>query len=196
MIKSGKQKNRSLAGQPDGDNLAEIYDTYHLSIYRYIYHRVGEVETARDLTADLFHRLLQAVQMGKGPERYIKSWLYRTAHNIVIDYYRRCHVRRHDPRDLEFTADIPDPAGTAETHILAESARQALNSLTADQCQVISLKFLEGFSNKEAATIMGKSTGAVKSLQHRALTAMRRELGLNEKSNQNREFIARNLTGK
>lgn len=180
-MKTGKHKIPPEAKDFDCDNLAEIYDTYHLPIYRSIYRQVGEVETARDLSADVFYRLLQAVQARKGPSRDVKAWLYRTAHNIVVDHYRRRQFRRHDPLYKDFASDDLDPAQTAETHILAQSARHALNNLTPEQQQVISLKCLDGFSNNEVAAIMDKSTGAVKSLQHRALTALRRELILGEK---------------
>ncbi len=169
-------KQKDAPAHLDHQRLAEIYDTYHLPIYRSIYRQVGDVETARDLAADVFQRLLQAVQKGGGPTRDIKAWLYRAANNIVIDHYRRRRFRDHDPLDQEPAAQTVDPAQTAENNILAAAARSALNSLTSDQRQVITLKFLDGLSNQETAAILGKSPGAVKSLQHRALAALQRQL--------------------
>lgn len=160
----------------DGTNLADIYDEYYAPIYRYIYRQVSDVETARDLTADVFHRLLQAIQKGNGPRQDTKAWLYRSAHNIVIDYYRRQQHRDHLPLFEGIVDGDMDLAKTAEMNLAADSLRQALNELTPEQRQVITLKFLAGLSNIEVAEVMEKPIGAVKSLQHRALAALQRQL--------------------
>jgi RNA polymerase sigma-70 factor (ECF subfamily) len=135
---------------------------------------------ARDLTADVFQRLLQAVQNGTGPQRSVKAWLFRTAHNIVVDYYRRQQFRDHEPLPQNIAAAAEGPDETAAARIMAGTVRQALRTLTPEQRQVISLKYLDGLSNTEVAKILGKSTGAVKSLQHRALAALQRVLAANE----------------
>ena len=160
----------------DRNALAHIYDEYHLAIYRYIYRQVSEVEGARDLTAEVFHRLLQAAIKGNGPSQDVKAWLYRSAHNIVIDHYRRRQHRQHLPLNEQMIAGDMNPAQTAEIHIAAEQVLQAMGNLTPDQHQVISLKFLAGLSNDETAVIMEKPVGAVKSLQFRALAALQRQL--------------------
>jgi len=160
----------------DRATLSAIYDEYHPLIYRYIYRQVGEVETARDLTADVFHHFLQAVQMGGGPDRHLTAWLYRAAHNAVIDHYRRQQHHRHLPLDEELASATDDPVGMAERHISAAQVRIALQHLTTDQQQIIALKFLEGLSNEEVANVLGKPVGAIKSLQHRALAALQRQL--------------------
>ena len=160
----------------DGARLAAIYDEYHQPIYRYIYRQVVDVETARDLTAEVFHRLLRVAQSGNSPERNPKAWLYRTAHNIIVDHYRRQQHRRHLPLDDELINANDDPVGTAERHLSAAQVRAALQHLTPDQRQVIVLKFLEGLSNQEVAAVLDKPVGAVKSLQHRGLAALQRQL--------------------
>ena len=160
----------------DRDGLAAVYDEHHPAIYRYVYRQVGEVETARDLTAEVFHRLLRAVQRGGAPDRHLKAWLYRTAHNIVIDHYRRQGHRQHLPLDEEMVNADDDPAASAERRLSGAQVRAALRRLTPDQQQVITLKFLEGLSNQEVADVTGKPVGAVKSLQHRALAALGRQL--------------------
>jgi RNA polymerase sigma-70 factor (ECF subfamily) len=156
--------------------LAAIYDDYHQPIYRYIYRQVGEVETSRDLTAEVFRRFLQAIHDGKGPDRKVSAWLYRTAHNAVVDHYRRQQHRRHLPLDEELVEAAADPVSMAEGHISAQQVRAALRQLTSDQQQVITLKFLEGLSNTEVATVLNKPISAIKSLQHRALAALQRRL--------------------
>ena len=160
----------------DGSNVAAIYDEYHLPIYRYIYRQVSDVEVARDLSADVFHRLLQAYQKGNGPCQDVKAWLYRTAHNIVVDHYRRRQHRDHLPLFEGIVDGETDLTSTAEMHLTAEAVLQAINLLTPDQRQVITLKFLAGLSNREVAEIMEKPVGAVKSLQHRALAALQSKL--------------------
>ncbi len=160
----------------DRATLAAIYDDYHPLIYRYIYRRVGEVETSRDLTAEVFQRFLQAIQNGRGPDQKLEAWLYRTAHNAVVDYYRRQQYRQHLPLDEELANADDNPVRLAEDHISAETVRVALRRLTPDQQQVIVLKFLEELSNAEVATVLDKPVGAVKSLQHRALAALQRQL--------------------
>jgi len=160
----------------DRGALTAIYDEYHQPLYRYIYRQVHEVETARDLTAEVFRRFLQALQQRKGPDQQLRAWLYRTAYNVVVDHYRRQTHRRHLPLEEELVNANDDPARLAEDQILAEQVKSALEQLTPDQRQVISLKFLEGLSNAEAAMILNKPVGAVKSLQHRALAALQRQL--------------------
>lgn len=160
----------------DGPTLAAIYDEYRLPIYRYIYRQVSDVDTAQDLSSDVFHRLLQAVQRGNGPRQDTKAWLYRTAHNIVVDHYRRRQHRQHLPLFEEIVDDDVDLAATAEQHMNTENVLEALNQLTPDQRQVIALKFLSGLSNSEVAEVMEKPIGAVKSLQYRALAALQRQL--------------------
>ena len=171
-------KDRSL----DRDGLAAVYDEHHQPIYRYVYRQVGEVETARDLTAEVFHRLLRAAQRGRAPDRHLKAWLYRTAHNIVVDHYRRQRHRQHLPLDEAMVDADDDPVESAECHLSEAQVRAALRGLTPDQQQVIVLKFLEGLSNQEVADVIGKPVGAVKSLQHRALAALGRQLAPDKES--------------
>jgi RNA polymerase sigma-70 factor, ECF subfamily len=156
--------------------LAAIYDDYHQPIYRYIYRQVSDVETARDLTAEVFHRFLKALQKDKGPDRNLQAWLYRTAANCVVDHYRRQQHRQHLLLKEELADTRANPETVAENHISAEQVRAAIHQLTPDQQQVIALKFLEGLSNQEAAEILDKPVNAVKSLQHRALAALQRQL--------------------
>jgi RNA polymerase sigma-70 factor (ECF subfamily) len=156
--------------------LAAIYDEYHQAIYRYIYRQVSDVETARDLAAEVFHRFLKAIQKGKGPDRELQAWLYRTAYNCVVDHYRRQKHRQHLPLKEDLIDVKDDPVKLAEGHISAEKVQAALQHLTPDQKQVLILKFLEGLSNQETAMVLNKPVGAVKSLQHRALAALQRQL--------------------
>lgn len=161
--------------------LAAIYDQYHGLIYRYLYRQVGDTELARDLAADVFRRLLAAVREGRNSPDNLKAWLYRTAHNLLVDYYRRQQYRNHLPLADDLVDIGDDPALAAEFNISAQQVRTALRQLTSEQRQVITLKYLEGLSNQEVSVIVGKPVGAIKALQHRALEALRRQLAPDQK---------------
>jgi len=164
------------AKRGDRQALTTIYDAFQPPIYRYIYRQVDGEETARDLTADVFHRLLQAFQKGTGPDQYLQAWLYRVAHNAVVDFYRRQQHRDHLPLLEQVISAEDDPVRLAEDHITATAVRQSLRRLTPDQQQVIALKFFGGLNNQEIALIVAKPIGAVKALQHRAIAALQRQL--------------------
>lgn len=162
------------------EKLTELYDEFHIPIYRYIYRQVSDVETARDLTSEVFQRLLHSVRNGSGPDHHPSAWLYRTAHNLVIDFYRRQQHRDHQPLTEDMPHPSSSPAEVAEKTLSADRVRAALLELTSEQRQIIILKFLEEKSNQEAAEIMQKPLGAVKALQHRALAAMHKLLSAGE----------------
>ncbi len=156
--------------------LTAVYDQYHPLLYRYIIRQVNDAETARELTAVVFERFLAAIKNGSGPETQLKAWLYRTAHNLVIDYYRRQAHRNHLPLADTMPSHGATPCQLAEQHMLGEQVITALQTLTPEQQQVITLKFLEGFSNAEVASLMEKPVGAVKALQHRGLARLQQLL--------------------
>lgn len=173
MFRHGRQQGDS---QKETQRLAEIYDEYHPLIYRYIFWRIGDVESARELAADVFQRLIQVVGSGKTFPDSPQAWLYRTAHNLVIDEYRRRQHRQHLPLNEAILDNHDDLAEEAAAHLAAAQAREALKRLTPEQQQVITLKFFAGLSNQEVAAITGKTIGAVKALQHRGLGALRETL--------------------
>ncbi|MFZ1396192.1 MAG: sigma-70 family RNA polymerase sigma factor, partial [Candidatus Promineifilaceae bacterium] len=98
--------------------------------------------------------------------------LYRTAHNLVIDHYRRQAHRNHLPLPEILPSGGDSPGQLAEQHLLGEQVITALQTLTPEQQQVLTLKFLEGFSNAEVADLMHKPIGAIKALQHRGLARL------------------------
>jgi len=156
--------------------LGMLYDQYVEKIYAYIYHRVGQADLAEDLTGQVFMRMLEAVRSGKGWRTSFSGWLYRIAHNLVIDHYRRKHRATFvDIDDAEpVQAQSGDPVRSVENQYERERLRTALAKLTEEQSQVISLRFLEDLSIAEVAEIMEKTEGAVKALQYRAVLALRR----------------------
>jgi RNA polymerase sigma-70 factor, ECF subfamily len=162
--------------------LAEIYDALSPALYRYAFRLLGDRQSAEDVVGEAFQRLLLALRSEGGPQQHLRAYLYRIAHNLAMDQRRR--EMRHGA-DVEFDGvSLPadDAARAAERRLAAAKARQALWRLTADQRQVVMLKYFEGLSNEEAAAALNKPVGAVKSLQHRALQALRRMLETNAKS--------------
>jgi RNA polymerase sigma-70 factor (ECF subfamily) len=160
--------------QFDTQALTEVYDTFSPRIYRYVYRRTGHVETAQEITAETFHRLLVALKNKSGPADNLSAWLYRVAHNLIVDFYRK--LTQQEILELEeesLARSLPEQDQGIQRELAAQ-ARAALLQLTALQQQVITLRFLEGMSIKETAKIIQRDANAVKALQHRALNSLRR----------------------
>ena len=157
--------------------LSELYDSYAPQIYAYIYRRVGDAGTAEDLTGDVFVRMLQAIQSDRAWQDSFQGWLYRIAHNLVVDHYRR----QPSAPDLELDeAVIPaaeeDPDRDIDQLLTREQIQQTIHLLTPDQQQVLALRFGEGLTTNETAAIVRKTAGAVEALQRRAIAALQRIL--------------------
>lgn len=154
--------------------LAQIYDLYSPELYRYAARFLGDPSVAEDCVADTFSRFLKAIRNRRGPKDYLKAYLYRIAHNWIADYYRRA------PDIAELKDTQPDnsnsPEEEASLRIRKAQTREAILQLTPDQQQVIALKYLQGLDNEEVAQALHKPVGAVKSLQHRALTRLEKIL--------------------
>ena len=160
----------------DPKALADIFDAYYDRIYSYVYRRIGQPGLCEDLAGEVFVRLLEAIKAGRGPRTNLLAWLYRVAHNLVVDHYRR--KGKMTTQTLEdWLVSVPDnPTRNVELDALRGQLREALSRLTEEQQQVIVLKFVEDLSNAQVGIIMGKPEGAIKSLQHRALAALRRQV--------------------
>lgn len=167
-------RRRAEAFEPEA--LAEIYDSYATKIYGYIYHRTGNPAVAEDLCSDVFVRMLEAIQQDRGWNTSLQGWLYRIAHNLVVDHFRRSAKRDGVELDERWMA-AEHYGSTFEGLFHSHQLRIGMRFLTDEQQQVIALKFAEGLSNAEIAEIMGKTEGAIKALQHRGLSALRRIIG-------------------
>lgn len=163
------------AAKLDEAALGELYDRYELKIYNYIYRRTSNQTLAEDLTAQVFLRMLEAIHNDKTWHSSFSGWLYRIAHNLVIDHYRMRD--RQKQVSLDDAPVMPDPGNNpvraAEIALDAEYLRSAIRRLTDEQAMVVTLRFLEGYSFAEIAGMMDKTEGAVKALQHRAVSTLR-----------------------
>jgi RNA polymerase sigma-70 factor (ECF subfamily) len=162
----------------DDAALSELYDRYDLKIYTYIYRRIGDQTLAEDLTAQVFLKMLEAIRNRKAWHSSFSGWLYRIAHNLVIDYYRqRDHHIQVSLDDEPLLPALDDnPVQTIELKLDVERLRAAVAHLTDEQAQVISLRFLEGYSINEVAEMMNKTEGSIKALQYRAVANLRQLL--------------------
>lgn len=155
--------------------LGELYDRYEARIYHYVFRRTGEESLAEDLTAQVFIKMLQAIRDQRAWHSSFSGWLYRIAHNVVIDFYRQrdryVQVGLDDSPDI--VAEHDNPAQSAETRLTADKVRVAMRQLTDEQSEVLSLRFLEGYSILEVAVMMNKTEGAIKALQYRAVATLR-----------------------
>jgi len=167
-------RERAAALEPAA--LAEIYDGYSDKIYSYIYHRIGDGSVAEDLTGDVFVRMLEAIRADRSWTLTLQGWLYRIAHNLVVDHFRRQSKRDGPELDERWMAS-DNPTTSFEGLFHSNQLRTAMRFLTEEQQQVIVLKFVEDLSNAEVAKIMDKTEGAIKALQHRGLASLRRVVG-------------------
>jgi len=171
---SEEQEFLRLAAQLNTRALAEIYDTYSPGIYRYAMRLLGDVAVAEDCIAETFARFLKALRERHGPHDHLQAYLYRIAHNWIVDFYRNYEQTFELSEALRSEADIPEEE--AARHIRQKQVRKAIRSLTPDQQKVIALKYLENWCNEEIACAMHKPIGAVKSIQHRALKSLQKLL--------------------
>ena len=166
---------RAQNGQREA--LEELYLLHFDRIYSYLHLSVGNRHDAEDLTTQTFLRMLEAIGRFRWREVPFSAWLFRIAHNLAMDHFRA-------NRRVQAEETVPELPGSEES----SAEDQAFDSmgragmlamierLSPEQRQVLTLKFLYGFSNGEVAAILEKTEGAVKSLQHRALASLQRHL--------------------
>ncbi len=156
--------------------LAEIYDRHAAPIYSYLYRVLGDAAQAEDLTSEVFQKLLQALHTNRVPQDRLEGWLYRVAHNLAMDWFRRQKKMPGIPLAEDLVADGGQPSDIVEDRQVKQRLRAGIQRLTPDQQRVILLRFAEGFPAAVVAGLIGKSEGAVKILQHRAINRLRKLL--------------------
>lgn len=166
------------ASQGDPEAFTFIYERYVKRIYNYVYYRIGSETDAEDITSRVFYRAFGHIgnYVDKGVP--FSAWLYRIAHNLVANWHRDSHRRKEVPLEdqLEMPAHIDHPERAMEQSQEMELLLKGIRRLSPDRQQLLILKFVEDYSNAEIGEIMGKSEGAIKSLYHRALMALREEM--------------------
>jgi RNA polymerase sigma-70 factor, ECF subfamily len=164
------------ARQLDPSILANIHDQFYPVVYRYVRYRLEDEQVCEDIAGDVFLRLLEALRHKKGPDQNLQGWLLGTASHLVNDHLRRRYIRKEDALE---DWDLVSPQNTELTVERAwqnSEIRAAMQGLTQDQQHVLALRFSEDRSLEETAEAMGKTIGAVKTMQFRALESLRRLL--------------------
>jgi RNA polymerase sigma-70 factor, ECF subfamily len=165
------------AQKGDRAALEELYLIHFDRIYSYLHMSVGNRHDAEDLTTQTFLKMLEAIGRFRWRSAPFSAWLFRIAHNLAMDHFRT--TKRTQPEE-----EVPEPAGSeelsAEEEAMHSIGRQSMleliEKLSPEQQQVLTLKFVFNFPNAEVATILGKTEGAIKSLQHRALVSLQKQL--------------------
>ena len=167
-----------------GDRLAleELYLLHFDRIYSYLHMSVGNRHDAEDLTTQTFLKMLESITRFRWQSAPFSAWLFRIAHNLAMDHFRA--TRRWQPEE-----EVPEPPGeeepSAEAQALQSIGRQSMleliDKLSPEQQQVLTLKFVFNFPSADVAKILDKTEGAIKSLQHRALASLQKQLTQQQK---------------
>ena len=166
-----------FAQKGDREALEALYLLHFDRIYSYLHLSVGNRHDAEDLTTQTFLKMLEAINRFRWQSAPFSAWLFRIAHNLAMDHFRA--TRRWQPEEA-----VPEPEDATETSaedaamesIGRRSMLELIENLSHEQKQVLTLKFVFNFSNGEAAAILDKTEGAVKSLQHRALVSLQKQI--------------------
>lgn len=167
--------NQAING--DTQAFGELYTCHVTKIYRYVYYHVHNKERAEDITQEVFFKAWKAIGSCKGKEKTFSSWLYRISHNLIIDNVRKS--QKQSSREMELPEDIRDAADRMEISLEQRDLLRVIGVLSPNQRQVIVMKFIEEMDNREIAESLGKSTGAIRILQMRALETLRKALEKN-----------------
>lgn len=160
-----------LARNGDAEAFGALYDHYHVSVYRFVYYRVGAVALAEDLTSETFFRALRSMGSFRWQGKDFGAWLMTIARNLTTDHFKSGRTR------LEYTQEDMSPHDGAtegpESTVLAsltnEALLAALTELPHEQQECLIMRFLQGLSIAETAKVLGRSDGAVKQLQLRGV---------------------------
>src|SRR3954468_17053691 len=166
-----------LAQQGDREALEALYLLHFDRIYSYLHMSVGNKHDAEDLTTQTFLKMLESIGRFRWQSAPFSAWLFRIAHNLAMDHFRA--RRRWQPEE-----EVPEPVGSeepsAELEAMQSIGRQSmlelLEKLSPEQQQVLTLKFVFNFPNADVAKILDKTEGTIKSLQHRALALLQKQL--------------------
>ena len=168
--------------QRDAEAFGQLYSMYFDRVYRYVRFRVGNTTDAEDLTGSIFLSAWRTIdRFSPKHDASFAGWLFRLAHNAIVDRYRRQRESVSLDDVGACVACDDESSGTehmVEWRLTVAELHQALQALTAEQREVVLLRFVEGLSAREVGDIMGKQEGTVRGMQFRAIEALRRTLSI------------------
>ncbi|PIS04580.1 MAG: hypothetical protein COT81_05790 [Candidatus Buchananbacteria bacterium CG10_big_fil_rev_8_21_14_0_10_42_9] len=166
------------AKQGDSDAFGQLYELYYVPVFRYIYYRLPDKEEAENLTQTVFIKVFKSVGRFKYQGKSPLAYFFTVARNSITDYWRKKReVKLNDPEVVfqRMADDRRSEAELTEIKDMATKIKDAIYNLTEEQQEVMILKFVNEFSNKEIAEVTGKKEGAIRQLQCRALKVLRQE---------------------
>ena len=187
LAKTGTQDEVSVlvkkAQEGDQSSFALLYERFFDQIFRYVSFKTGSPTEAEDITGEVFVRMIESIHRFKWQGHPFSSWLFRIAHNLIVDYFRRNGKKALVPlggaADNLQSAQV-DVDSRIDVELAMEEIRRAMAALTDLQRDVISMRFAGGLSVAETARAIGKKDNAVKALQHAGLKKLRKTLAAEE----------------
>ena len=168
---NGDLIRRAQEGEPNV--VGELYERYQRGIYRFLYYRIGDLQTAEDLTSEVFLRMIEKLPNYSGRALTFQAWLFQIARNLSIDHYRRMSVRKNVQLVDEYSEGGDEPLDMIAKELTSEKLYHALVKLPDSQRDVIVMRFVVGMPVKEVAQSLHKSENSVKGLQRRGLKSLR-----------------------
>ena len=173
-------KGKADAREYKGFTLSSLYDEYFDKIARYAYVRIGHRADAEDIAGEVFLKALQSLKSYKERGVPMQAWLFKIAHNLVIDYFRKRQKQKTVSIDeVEIEGGV-NPAMVAERNMEIEQMKKGMEQLTREQREVLMLRFFGGLSSREAGQVLHKSDGAVREMQRAAIEKLRNLLSIED----------------
>ncbi len=175
-------KGKTGAREHNEATLASLYEEYYDKIARYAFVHIGSRTDAEDIAGEVFLKALKSLTSYQERGIPMQAWLFRIAHNLIVDYWRKTAKYRTVPLDTVPVEGGVDPRIIAEKSIELERVARAMEQLTPEQREVIALRFFGGLTSKEAGGILNKSDGAIREMQRAAIEKLRKLLATEERS--------------
>jgi len=169
-------KGKTEARRHKESKLAGLYEEYYDKIARYAYVRIGNRTEAEDIAGEVFLKALESLESYKERGIPMQAWLFKIAHNLVVDHLRKTTKHKTVPIDTVQVEANTNSVALAEKNIEFERVNKAMEQLTQEQREVLGLRFFSGLTSKEAGSILNKSDGAVREMQRAAVEKLRRLL--------------------
>jgi RNA polymerase sigma-70 factor (ECF subfamily) len=169
-------KDGTAVTKPEKAMIGTLYEEYYERIVRYIFVRINDQSEAENLGGDVFLKALQSLDSYRGRSEQMRGWLFKIAHNLVVDYFRKMSKRKAVSLNDVEVRDRVSTEEAVEARLEVQRLSEALKQLTPAQREVIGLRFFAGLSSAEVGKVMGKSSGAVREMQRAAVETLRKQM--------------------